>query len=116
MKAPTEAVLLRIYSDEEALVGDRSLIDTVVERARSARLAGATVLRGRTGFGQASRLHGPKPFSLRDNLPVVLEIVDELPALEAFVSSLDDLHDIGLITFEKVQVVRYGSPGAGGHV
>jgi len=110
MKAPTEAVLLRIYSDDEAIVGDRALIDVLVERARAAHLAGATVLRGRTGFGQSSRLHGSKPFSLRDNLPVVLEIVDEQAPLEDFVGTLDDLNDIGLITFEKVQVVRYGHP------
>ncbi len=39
-------------------------------------LAGATVLRGPMGFGQASRLHTAKILRLSDDLPLVIEIVD----------------------------------------
>lgn len=46
MQTPGQAVLLRIYTDENALVGDRSLMDVIVQRAQANRLAGATVLRG----------------------------------------------------------------------
>ena len=106
--APGQAVLLRIYTDERALIGDRSLLETIVRRAKDARLAGATVLRGRKGFGESARLHGHRPFDLNDNLPVVIEIVDEEARLSGFVASLNDLPDIGLMTFEKVEVLRYG--------
>ena len=102
------AALLRVYTDEDALVGDRSLAETLVLRARSAGLAGATVLRGRSGFGAASRLHAHRAIDLRDNLPVVVEIVDQELALRAFASSLVDLEDIGLVTLERVEVLRYG--------
>lgn len=105
---PGEAALLRVYTDEEALVGDRSLAETLVLRARSAGLAGATVLRGRSGFGAASRMHKPQALDLRDNLPVVVEIVDLEPALRAFATSLADLEDVGLVTLERVEVLRYG--------
>jgi PII-like signaling protein len=110
MKTPTQAVLMRIYTDEDALVGDRALVEIIVRRAREAHLAGATVLRGRMGFGHAARLHTHRPFDLRDNLPVVVELVDEEARLRAFLGRLDDLAEIGLITFEKVEVVRYRSP------
>lgn len=70
------------------------------------------MLRGRLGFGQASHLHAHRPFSLDDNLPVVIELVDLEPALRAFVGELDGFGGIGLITFEKVEVVRYGRPGS----
>lgn len=108
MNPPTQAVLMRIYTDEDALIGDRTLVETLVERARRAHLAGATVLKGRAGFGETSRLHSHRPFDLRDNLPVVIEIVDEEEKLRAFLGALDDLTDIGLVTFEKVEVLRYG--------
>ncbi|MBL8772230.1 MAG: DUF190 domain-containing protein [Phenylobacterium sp.] len=114
MKAPTQAVLMRIYTDEDALVGDRALAEVVVARAREAHLAGATVLRGQMGFGATSRLHASRPFELRRNLPVVVELVDEDSALRAFLARLDDLHDIGLVTLEKVEVVRYGPPTVDG--
>ncbi len=113
MKVPGQAILLRIYTDEHALLGDRPLTDVIVQRARDARLAGATVLRGSKGFGQAARLHDHRPFGLNDNFPVVIEIVDEEPQLRAFLPTLDDLKDIGLVTFERVEVLRYGGHHTG---
>lgn len=51
-------MLLRLYTDENAHVGDRRLVDELVRRARNAGLAGATVLRGRIGFGtRAGPIH-----------------------------------------------------------
>lgn len=111
MKAPSIAVLMRIYTDEEALVGDRALAEVIVARAKEAKLAGATVLRGQMGFGATSRLHAARPFELRHNLPVVVELVDEEAPLEAFLGALADLPDIGLVTFERVEVARYGTAG-----
>lgn len=108
MQIPGQAVLLRIYTDENALSGAESLISVIVKRARAARLAGATVLRGRMGFGESARLHEVRPFDLSDNLPVVVEIVDEEFRLRSFLATLADLTDIGLVTFEKVEVLRYG--------
>ena len=110
MQAPSSAVLLRIYTDEDALFGDQALTAVIVRRAREAQLAGATVLRGSLGYGHTSRLHAHRPFGLDDNLPVVIEIVDAEAPLRAFVETLGEFHDIGLITFEKVEVVRYGNP------
>lgn len=108
MQIPGQAVLLRIYTDENALLGDQSLIDVIVRRARDARLAGATVLRGRKGFGESVRLHQHRDLGFDDNLPVVIELVDEETRLRGFLGALDDLKEIGLITFEKVEVLRYG--------
>ena len=118
MKALDQAVLARIYTDEDALIGDRPLYATLVARAHAAKLAGATVLRGRMGFGQSAVVHAHHTLDLRDNLPMVIEIVDEEPKLRAFIADLGDLQGIGLITVEKVEVVRYGArdePTPNGH-
>ncbi len=109
MQTPGQAVLLRIYTDEQALLGDQSLIDVIVRRAQEARLTGITVLRGLKGFGAGARLHQHRTFALSDNLPVVIEIVDQEDKLRAFVQAIEDLPEIGLVTFEKVEVLRYGS-------
>ena len=108
MPALENAVLVRIYTDQEALHGDRPLYREIVLRARQARLAGATVLSGRMGFGESAMMHEHHTFDLVDNLPVVVEIIDVEPKLRTFVESLSELVDIGLITFEKVEVIRYG--------
>lgn len=112
MEASGSAVLLRIYTDEHALHGDRSLVEDIVRRARAARLAGVTVLRAIKGFGQSAHVHQSRPFAFDDNLPVVIEVVDEEVRLRTFVSQLQDLREIGLVTLEKVDVLRYGHASA----
>ncbi len=121
MKAGDGAGLLRIYTDERAIVGDRPLFERIVERAHAAGLAGATVLRGRLGYGRSTLIHGHRLFDLADELPLVIEIIDEEPALRAFTASISDLDKIGVITLEKVEVLRAssrsvaGTPHGGSH-
>jgi len=78
-----------------------------VLKAREMNLAGATVLRGPMGYGQSSRLHTAKILRLSEDLPVVIEIIDAPEKIEAFLPALDHLQGSGLVTLEKVQVLRY---------
>ncbi len=71
-------------------------------------LAGATVLRGAVGFGLSSRIHTTKILRLSQDLPVVIEIVDAKEKIDPFLAELDGMIGSGLITLEKVQVLRYG--------
>ena len=99
-------MLLRLYTDENAHVGDRRLVDELVRRARAAGLAGATVLRGRIGFGaRAEPIHEHHSFGLGDNMPMVVEIVDVEDKLRGFAESLGGLRHIGLATLERVEVL-----------
>ena len=105
MTIATNPMLMRAYTDEAASCGDQLVADMIVERARDAGLAGATVLRGRSGFGSGSEIHAHHLFGISDNPPLVIEIVDEEDKLRGFVGQLADLRDIGLITLERVEVV-----------
>ena len=69
-------------------------------KAREAGLAGATVLRGIEGFGAHSRLHAAKILRLSEDLPIVVEIVDGLDKIEAFMPTVDHVIDEGLATLE----------------
>ena len=106
MNSGDSAGLLRIYTDERAVVGDRALFELVVARAHAAGLAGATVLRGRLGYGRSALIHTHRFFDLEDRLPVVIEIIDGEEALRRFVASISDLDRIGVITLEKVEILR----------
>ncbi len=77
--------------------------------ARELHLAGATVLRGPMGFGHSSRLHTAKILRLSEDLPLVIEIVDREEMVNSFLPILDGMMKSGLVTLEKVQVLRYGS-------
>src|SRR5215469_5862866 len=108
MKIKKDAVLLRIFFGEGDRFEGKSLYEVLVLKAREMHLAGATVLRGPMGFGHSSRLHTSKILRLSEDLPLVIEIVDEEEIIEAFLPLLDSMMGSGLVTLEKVKVLRYG--------
>ena len=108
MQIPQQAVLLRIFIGENDKAGTKPLYEAIVLKAREQHLAGATLLRGAMGFGHSSRLHTTKILRLSEDLPLVIEIVDAEDKINAFLPLLDGMMGSGLITLEKVQVLRYG--------
>jgi uncharacterized protein len=66
------------------------------------------VLRGPMGFGHSSKLHTSKILRLSEDLPLVIEIVDNEEKIRAFLPFLDQIQIGGLVTLEKVQVLQYG--------
>jgi PII-like signaling protein len=107
MKLLTEARLLRVFIGESDKFEGRPLYQVIVERARRRELAGATVLRGYLGFGANSRIHSARVLRLSEDLPMVIEIVDEPERINAFVAELDEIIGEGLVTLEKVEVILY---------
>jgi PII-like signaling protein len=63
------------------------------------------------GFGGSSRIHTAKILRLSDDLPIVVEIVDEEKKIENFIAELDKIFEEansgGLITMEKVNIIKY---------
>ena len=114
MNIPEEALLLRIFIGEDDKYEGRPLYRAIVEAARERLLAGATVLRGPLGFGKSSRLHTAKILRLSEGLPLVIEIVDAGEKIEAFVAEHEGMLGGGLVTLEKVRVVRYADGGSDG--
>ncbi|MBI3677681.1 MAG: DUF190 domain-containing protein [Proteobacteria bacterium] len=109
MQVPTDAVLLRVFLGEGDKFHGKPLYEAVVLKAREMHLAGATVLRGPMGFGHSSRLHTAKILRLSEDLPLVIEIVDSEEKIDAFLPTLDSMMGSGLVTMEKVKVLRYGA-------
>jgi PII-like signaling protein len=105
---PEQAVLLRIFVGEDDRADHHPAYEAIVLKARKAGLAGATVLRGPLGFGHSSHLHTAKILRLSEDLPIVIEIVDTKEKIDAFLPELDKIMGSGLVTLEKVSVLRYG--------
>jgi PII-like signaling protein len=114
MRVPREAVLLRIFIGQDKKCGHIPLYEAIVLKAREMQLAGATVLRGSLGYGMSSRLHTAKILRLSEDMPLVIEIVDAEDKVKAFVEVLNGMIGSGLVTMEKVQVLRYGGDEAKG--
>jgi PII-like signaling protein len=110
MQPEQQATLLRVFVGERDRHGHHPLYEAIVTKAREHGLAGATVLRGLSGFGASSVLHTAKLVELSDDLPMVVEIVDTEEHIEQFLPVLDDMMSSGLVTLEKVRVLQYGLP------
>ena len=61
------------------------------------------------GFGTDSRMHTAKVLRLSEDLPIVIEIVDESERIQNFLPELDEMVQEGMITLEKVHIVAYRS-------
>jgi uncharacterized protein len=110
MDLPRDAMLLRVFLGEDGKFEGGPLYEAIVLKAREAKLAGATVVRGPMGFGHSSHLRTTKVLSLSEDLPLIIEIVDTEDNIKAFLPALDAMMAAGgLVTLEKVQILQYGS-------
>lgn len=109
MVLPRDGHLLRIFIGESDRHDGIPLYEWIVRKAREHGLAGATVLRGLEGFGANSHLHTAKILRLSTDLPLVIEIVDTIEKIEAFMPIVDEVVEEGLATLERVEIRFYRS-------
>lgn len=107
-----EGKLLRIFIGESDKVHHKSLYEAIVLAAREHGIAGTTVLRGVEGFGANSRsIHSAKLLRLSEDLPIVIEVVDEEEKIQAFMPIVNELLESSgggaMVTLEKINVIRY---------
>jgi uncharacterized protein len=106
-KIEREQVLMRVFIGESDKWERRPLHAALLELFRTKGLAGATVLRGVAGFGPSSIVHPAGVLKLSSDLPIVIEVVDTEQNLNGVLPDVDRMMSGGLITMEKVRVLRY---------
>jgi PII-like signaling protein len=108
MQTAVEAVLLRVFVGADDRHGERALYETIVDRAREMKLAGATVLPGPEGYGQSRHIRSELSIDAGPRQPMVVEIVDSAAQIDRFLPVLDTVMESGLVTIEKVRAIHYG--------
>ena len=107
MRIPSDGRLLRIFIGEIDHWQGQPLYEAIILLARKEGMAGATAVKGFMGFGCKSHLHTTKLLRLSEDLPILIEIVDSEEKIQRFLPHLDEMLQEGLITLEKVNVVKY---------
>ena len=105
-----EQVLVRVFIGESDRWQQKPLSLALIERLRREGFAGATVFQAVAGFGARSVVHSAHLLRLSEDLPVLIEIVDSEEHVERLMPILDEMVSDGLVTLEKVRVLKY-SPG-----
>jgi len=106
-----EALLARIYIGESDTYQGRPLYDVIVRHLRERGIRGASVFRGMEGFGRSSRVHTTRILALSEDLPILIEAVDEESRLRPVLAELEPMIGGGLVTVERIEVVVYRAGG-----
>ncbi|MFO7769237.1 MAG: DUF190 domain-containing protein [bacterium] len=104
-----EQVLMRIHIGESDRYEGQPLYRALVEMFREQEIAGATVFKGIKGFGAHSLIHTDHLLRLSQDLPIGIEVVDSQEQLDRIMPLLDEMVQEGLVTMERVKVVRYAA-------
>ena len=115
MRSTGYATRLSVFVGEDDTWAHRPLYHEIVERARNAGLAGATVFRGCEGFGTTGTIHTTRLLSTAENLPLLVTIVDTEQRVRDFLPQLDELIVEGTVLLDRVEVYRRGQPGIEAH-
>lgn len=111
MEIKDEAKLLRVFVGESDILHSIPVFEKIVIEAKKMGLAGATVFKGVMGFGKNSRIHTAKVLRLSEDLPVIIEIVDESKKIEGFLPILEAVFSEancgGLVTIERAEIIMY---------
>lgn len=103
-----EHVLIRIFLGESDKHEGKPTYQAITEMLRREKIRGATVLRGIIGYGAHSHPHTMNILRLSQDLPIVIEVVDSQENIDRVMPRIQEMAPSGLITLEKVNVLRYG--------
>ncbi len=114
-----ERTLMRIFIGESDRAQEgphkgKPLYEAIVATLRERGCAGATVLRGISGFGASARLHTDRILRLSLDLPIVVEVVETEERIQELLPELDELIGGGLVTLERARVILYRSGAQAG--
>jgi PII-like signaling protein len=106
MLARGAAKKVTIYLNEDTPHHLTSLHDAVMSLLLRKGVAGATAVRGMSGFGQHQSLHTVDNEFSAQHLPVVIEFVDSCEKVEELLPSLYDMVNDGVIEVHDTTVIK----------
>jgi PII-like signaling protein len=111
MKIEAEQVLCRFHLSNLVKHGWEPLYEWIVDVARKEGLQGATVLKGLMGLRPDGSLLETKTWSVSQELPIVVEVVDGPRHIEMLLAKVEPVFEDGTITLERAHVLLYRARG-----
>lgn len=96
---------MRVFIGERDKHDGVPLSEWIVQAAKKHGLTGATVVRGIEGFGAHSKIQSVKLLDMGAPLPVIVEMVDEVDKIQAFLPTLEAAVSEGIICLLNVELI-----------
>ncbi|MBX9666997.1 MAG: DUF190 domain-containing protein [Candidatus Obscuribacterales bacterium] len=97
---------LMIFIDETDRWQKGSLSAALVDRIKKEGGAGATVIKGATGFGAHRSIHTSSIMDLASSLPEIVLVIDRPEVIDAVVPRLKEMVQEGLFVIDEVDTIR----------
>lgn len=99
--------ILRIYIDTTDKYNGEALWEVILTEVKKTGLSGATIFKGIAGMGAFSEIRSFKVWSLAQELPLIIEIIDDEKMIKNFIEHIDVMLDNALMTITDTEVIRY---------
>lgn len=100
---------VRILTREGARTGHKTVMEAIIEVVRREGLAGITVTRALEGYSAHGGMRTADWADIADDLPLIIEIVDQVERIEALLPRLTALVPDGALTVTDVRLFLPGS-------
>ncbi|HJZ56680.1 MAG TPA: DUF190 domain-containing protein [Gemmataceae bacterium] len=97
---------LTVYVESAEQWHGRPLYSAIVQQCWDHQIAGATVIRCEEGFGHRHVHHAARLWSLNDDLPVRVEIIETVDRFPRVLEALKGMLTKGLTIVDDVQIVK----------
>jgi len=99
--------ILKIYIDTMDKYEGDPLWEVILHQVKKEQLAGATVLKAVAGIGAFAEMRSFNVWSLAQDLPLTIEIIDDEAKIASFIDHIDPLLENALITLTDTEVIKY---------
>jgi PII-like signaling protein len=106
MKVEVDAKLVTIFVHSTDQWHGQPLYSAIVQMCEQRGIAGATVIRCLEGYGKSGPPPAARLWSLTENVPVRVEIVDIPERIEPLLTALERMLQDRLVTVRDVHVLR----------
>lgn len=85
----------------------KPVYEAIVEFAHRHGCSGATVTKAVSGYGRSGKVHEAHLFSITEDVPMRVEVVDSEQKINALLPFIYDMVDKGLIEVQDTQVIKH---------
>jgi len=103
-----KAVKVTVYLSDGAKHHGVPVYTSILDFLFHTGIAGATVIKGIAGFGQAHRIHSAHILEISDHLPVKIEFIETREKVDEILAELELRAGSGLIEIQETTVLVPG--------
>lgn len=99
-----------IYVSEDRQYHGNAVYAAILDFLFYRGVAGATVIRGISGFGADHHLHTTRILRLTEDLPIKIEFIEDPKKVEALLPKLFEMAGTGLIDVQDTEIIKPAGP------